>query len=48
MPIYILTYHCTFSGAEDFAYGMQVAKRAIIVGERTGGGAHPTKPVSIG
>ena len=48
MPIYILTSHHTFSGAEDFAYGMQMAKRAIIVGEKTGGGAHPTKPISVG
>lgn len=48
MPIYILTSHHTFSGAEDFAYGMQMAKRAIIVGENTGGGAHPTKPISVG
>ncbi|WP_170069418.1 S41 family peptidase [Spirosoma pollinicola] len=48
MPIYILTSHRTFSGAEDFAYGMQMAKRAIIVGEKTGGGAHPTKPISVG
>ncbi len=48
MPIYILTSHHTFSGAEDFAYGMQMANRAIIVGEKTGGGAHPTKPISVG
>ncbi|WP_048826493.1 S41 family peptidase [Hymenobacter sp. DG25B] len=48
MPIYILTSHHTFSGAEDFAYALQQAKRAIVVGETTGGGAHPTKPVSVG
>ena len=48
MPIYILTGPRTFSGAEDFAYGMQMAKRAIVVGEKTGGGAHPTKPISVG
>ena len=48
MPVYILTNHNTFSGAEDFSYGMQVAKRAIIVGETTGGGAHPQRPFSVG
>ncbi len=47
MPVYILTSQHTFSGAEDFCYGMQVAKRAIIVGETTGGGAHPQMPFSV-
>ncbi|MFC6103605.1 S41 family peptidase [Olivibacter domesticus] len=48
MPVYILTSKRTFSGAEDFSYGMQSVKRAIIVGETTGGGAHPTKPFLLG
>ena len=48
MPLYILTSKKTFSGGEDFSYGMQQAKRAIIIGEITGGGAHPTKPFSVG
>jgi hypothetical protein len=48
MPVYILTSKKTFSGAEDFSYGMQQAKRATIVGEVTGGGAHPTNPFSVG
>lgn len=48
MPIYILTSRHSFSGAEDFSYGMQMAKRAIVVGETTGGGAHPQMPFSIG
>jgi hypothetical protein len=48
MPVYILTAQHTFSGAEDFSYGMQVAKRAIVVGETTGGGAHPQMPFSVG
>ena len=42
MPVYILTSGLTFSGAEDFTYGMQSVKRAIVVGDTTGGGAHPT------
>jgi retinol-binding protein 3 len=44
-PVYILTARRTFSGAEDFAYGMQSVRRATIVGDTTGGGAHPTGPV---
>ena len=47
MPVYILTSHKTFSAAEDFSYGMQKAKRATIVGDITGGGAHPQMPFSI-
>ncbi len=48
MPIYILTSQHTFSGAEDFSYAMQITKRAIVVGETTGGGAHPQMPFSVG
>ena len=48
MPVYILTSKKTFSAAEDFSYAMQQAKRAIIVGEVTGGGAHPTRPFAVG
>ncbi|MGZ5479793.1 MAG: S41 family peptidase, partial [Candidatus Aminicenantales bacterium] len=39
---YILTSARTFSGAEEFSYNMQNLKRGTIVGETTGGGAHPT------
>lgn len=48
MPVYILTSRRTYSAAEDFTYGMQSIKRATIVGERTGGGAHPARPFSVG
>ncbi len=48
MPVYILTGQHSFSGAEDFTYGMQIAKRAVVVGETTGGGAHPQMPFSVG
>lgn len=48
MPVYILTSKNTFSAAEDFTYAMQVNKRAMIIGDTTGGGAHPTGPVNIG
>ena len=40
-PLYILVSKETFSGAEGFAYDMQARKRGIIIGEQTGGGAHP-------
>ncbi|OGD18592.1 MAG: hypothetical protein A2Y69_05870, partial [Candidatus Aminicenantes bacterium RBG_13_59_9] len=39
--LYILTNRSTFSAAEEFTYDMKNLKRATIVGETTGGGAHP-------
>ena len=39
--VYVLTSSRTFSGAEEFSYNLQNLKRAAIVGETTGGGAHP-------
>lgn len=46
-PVYVLTSARTFSGAEAFAYDLQATKRATIIGEVTGGGAHPTGPVRL-
>lgn len=40
-PLYILISNRTFSAAEAFAYDMQAIGRATIVGEASGGGAHP-------
>jgi C-terminal processing protease CtpA/Prc len=40
-PVYVLTSPKTFSGAEEFSYNLKSLKRATLVGERTGGGAHP-------
>jgi C-terminal processing protease CtpA/Prc len=40
-PVYVLTAKRTFSGAEEFAFDLKNQKRATIVGETTGGGAHP-------
>jgi hypothetical protein len=45
--VYILTSGRTFSGGEEFAYDLQGLKRATIVGETTGGGAHPGGTVPI-
>ncbi len=46
-PVYVLTSHRTFSGGEDFAYTLQALGRAQVIGETTGGGAHPTRPFPI-
>lgn len=40
-PVYILISRDTFSGGEGFAYDLQIWGRATLVGEKTGGGAHP-------
>jgi hypothetical protein len=41
VPVFVLTSHRTFSGGEEFSNDLKVLKRATIVGEVTGGGAHP-------
>lgn len=39
-PVYILTSPLTLSGAEQFTYNLKMLKRATIIGDTTGGGAH--------
>lgn len=46
-PVFVLTSGHTFSGGEDFAYTLQALGRATVVGETTGGGAHPTRGFPI-
>jgi hypothetical protein len=47
-PVFLLTSNETFSGGEDFCYTLQALGRAQLIGETTGGGAHPTgmRPLS--
>ncbi len=46
-PVYVLTSKDTFSGGEEFAYNLKTRQRAILVGETTGGGAHPGSPYRL-
>jgi hypothetical protein len=46
--VYVLTSKRTFSGAEEFTYNLKNLKRATIVGETTGGGAHPGGVIPLG
>jgi hypothetical protein len=46
-PVYLLTSAETFSGGEDFCYSLQAQGRSELIGETTGGGAHPTRVVPI-
>jgi hypothetical protein len=41
IDVYVLTSNRTFSAAEEFTYNLKNLKRATIIGETTGGGAHP-------
>jgi C-terminal processing protease CtpA/Prc len=41
-PAFVLTSGRTFSCAEDFTYNLQAIQRVTVIGETTGGGAHPT------
>lgn len=40
-PVFVLTAKRTFSAGEEFTYNLKNLKRATIIGETTGGGAHP-------
>lgn len=46
-PVFVLTSKQTFSAAEALSYSLKNLERATLVGETTGGGAHPIdiKPI---
>ena len=46
--IVVLTSHETFSAGEDLAYALKTLHRATLVGETSGGGAHPGDMHRIG
>ena len=45
-PVYVLTSSRTFSAAEEFSYNLKNLERATLIGETTGGGAHPGDTVN--
>lgn len=47
VDLYLLTSKNTFSAAEEFAYNLKHLKRATVIGETTGGGAHDNKFVIL-
>jgi hypothetical protein len=47
-PVFVLASPQTFSGGEELTYDLQVLKRAVVVGEVTGGGANPGGHVPLG
>lgn len=48
VDVFVLTSASTFSAAEEFTYNLKSMERATIVGETTGGGAHPIRPADLG
>jgi hypothetical protein len=46
-PLYVLASRRTFSGGEELAYNLQQLGRGLVVGETTGGGAHPCRSWSL-
>ena len=47
-PVFVLTSGATFSAGEELAYDIQAQGRGLIIGEVTGGGAHPSRGVPLG
>lgn len=42
-----MTSASTFSGGEELAYNLKNLGRATLIGETTGGGAHPVRPYKV-
>jgi hypothetical protein len=47
VPVYVLLNRLSYSSSEHFAFALQQAGRAVVVGERTRGGAHAVKYLSF-
>ncbi len=47
IPVFVLTSNRTFSAAEEFTYNLKNMERATIVGDTTGGGAHPIDRIEL-
>ncbi len=47
LDVYVLTSKYTFSCAEEFAYDLKNLERGTIVGDITGGGAHPVSSYNL-
>lgn len=47
-PVYVIIDEDTFSAAEEFAYNLQVLKRATLIGETSKGGANPWQRFDLG
>ena len=47
VDLYVLTSTNTFSAAEEFTYNLKNMKRATVIGEATGGGAHDNEFVAL-
>lgn len=46
-PVYVLISELTFSAGEELCYNLQAQKRAVLIGQTTRGGAHPTDSFPI-
>jgi len=42
-PVYVLISDFTFSAGEELCYNLQAQHRAVLIGQTTRGGAHPTE-----
>lgn len=46
-PVWVLTSDVTFSAGEEFCYNLRATERAILIGQTTRGGAHPTQAFPV-
>ena len=46
-PVYVLISDFTFSAGEELCYNLQARQRAILIGQTTRGGAHPTSSIPL-